>query len=82
MKEVTTRYYCDRCGGEIRAYGRVDEIEPGFGVVAIAKQYPEVHAAVFKNVADWTDDARDSRCSMALCKECMDGLAGFLGGGR
>lgn len=78
MREVITKYYCDRCGAEFRPYGKPVEITPGFGTIAFKKQTPYINTNTFKDAHDWTQDATDSCCAMVLCKECLDGLALYL----
>lgn len=78
MKEVTTRYFCDRCGTEFKPYGRVDDIGGGYGVVAFRKQYTDIRKNVFAGVEDWGQDATNSTCAMVLCKNCIDELTAYL----
>lgn len=78
MKEITTKFYCDRCGAEFKPYGYSSEITPGFGVVAFKKTYAEVKPSIFKDVDEWEQNAASARCAMVLCKECLDGLALYL----
>lgn len=81
MKEVTTRYYCDRCGAEVRPYGKLEEISRGYGFVAFTSGHIEPRSGMFYEVDDddiFQPDAAGSKCAMALCKECFDGLTAYL----
>ena len=80
MKEVTTRYYCDRCGAEVRPYGMPDEITRGYGLVAYKCGYIEPDKSLFYNINEFDADAAGRECAMGLCKECFDGLTAYLRG--
>lgn len=77
MKQVTTKYYCDRCGAEIEPINS-NEIERGHGVIAFCENRKEPNPLVFASCNDWTPDASDSRCAMLLCKKCLNSVALFL----
>lgn len=78
MKEVTTRYFCDRCGAETRPYGTPDNISHGYGVVAFIGGYMEPENYMFSDVKDFGADAAGRKCAMGLCRECFDGLTAYL----
>lgn len=78
MKEVTTRYYCDRCGAEVKPYGKLDQITSGYGIVAFVHGHMEPHSYVFDDVHEFDADAAGRKCAMGLCKECFDGLTAYL----
>lgn len=81
MKEVTTRYYCDRCGAEVRPYGSLDEISRGYGLAVVCGGYFEPRVFLFSSIEDegeFPPDAAGRKCAMSLCGECLDGLTAYL----
>lgn len=80
MKEVTTRYYCDRCGAEVKPYGKLDQITGGYGIVMFVHGHMEPHRHVFDGAHEFDADAAGRKCTMGLCKECFDGLTAYLRG--
>ena len=81
MKEVNTRYFCDRCGAEVHPYGKPYDISHGYGLVALIGGYFEPKGYMFSNVEDvdmFPPDATDRKCAMALCGKCFEGLTDYL----
>lgn len=77
MKQVTTKYYCDRCGAEIEPISD-NEIAKGHGVIAFRENKVEPNPQAFAGCNDWTPDASDSCCAMLLCKKCLYSVALYL----
>lgn len=81
MKEVNTRYFCDRCGAEVHPYGRPHEMSRGYGVAVFIGGYFEPKGYMFTDIEDadvYPPDATKRKCAMALCGDCFDGLTAYL----
>lgn len=79
MKEVTTKYYCDRCGAEVHPYGRHHEISSGYGCVIATTGYFDPDKIVKRiYVGQHSESPGSYDYSMALCEECFNGLGAYL----
>ena len=78
MKEVSTKYYCDRCGAEVRPYGTPEEITSGYGYVIAVKGHFEPIARLVDLVKEFPVKTGSGVYGMALCPECMKRINEYL----
>ncbi len=80
MKETITKYYCDKCGAEIKAYGYQHEIENGYGYIEYKVNCIAPYDGTFHRSYAAFNSHEPGTNSMLLCKKCFDGLTNYLKG--